>query len=323
MKLGLFTNCFSDKSWEYVCALVSKSGITGIEPGAGGFPSTSHCKPDILLKDPDELEKFKMLAKKSGLNIYGFDVQGNPLHPDKKYAEKHKADLVNAIELAAKVGAKVVNCFAGCPGVAEDDPYPNWVCCYYPDYFSKASKWQWEEKIIPFWKEMVKLARKYKVKFGFEMHVGDSVYNVSTLLKLREAVDAEEIGACLDLGQLFVFGLDPIACIKELGKNNAIHNVHAQDTKINKSAIALKGVNDYENYSKLDKRSWVFKLVGYGHGQDTWTDIIDTLRMVGYDDYITIENLDALISAEEGLNKAVEFLNKIIFHKEVGERRLE
>lgn len=323
MKLGLFTNCFSDKSWEDTCRLVSEAGIAGIEPGAGGFPSTSHCKPDILLKDPNKLEKFKMVTKKYGLDLYGFDVQGNPLHPDKKYAEEHTADLVNAIKLAAEVGAKVVNCFAGCPGAAEDDPYPNWVCCYYPDYFSKAAKWQWEKKIIPFWKEMVKLANKYKVKFGFEMHVGDSVYNVSTLLKLREALDAEEIGACLDFGQLFVFGMDPIACIKELGKNNAIYNVHAQDTKINKTAIALKGVNDYENYGKLNNRSWVFKLVGYGHGAETWTDIIDTLRMVGYDGYITIENLDALISAEEGLNKAVEFLNRIIFHEEVGIKRLE
>jgi sugar phosphate isomerase/epimerase len=323
MKLGLFTNCFSEKSWEETCRLVNQSGIRGIEPGAGGFPATTHCKPGVLLKDEAALTEFKRTAEKYKLDIYGFDVQGNPLHPDKSYSEKHKNDLENAIELAGKVGARVVNCFAGCPGAAEDDPYPNWVNCYYPDYFSKAAKWQWEEKIIPFWHEMVKKAHKNKVKFAFEMHVGDSVYNVYTLLKLREAIGAEEIGACLDLGQLFVFGMDPVACIKELGRHKAIHNVHAQDTKINKQAAALKGVNDYENYGNINERSWVFKLVGYGHGQETWTEIIDTLRMAGYDDYITIENLDALVSSEEGLGKAVEFLNKIIFHQSAGDRRTE
>ena len=323
MKIGLFTNCFPDKSWEETCRITSEAGIKGIEPGAGGFPSTSHCIPSELLKSEESIKKFKKTAEKYNLEIYGFDVQGNPLHPDKAYAEKHRKDLEDAVELAGRIGAKVVNCFAGCPGAAEDDPYPNWVCCYYPDYFSNALKWQWEQKIVPFWKEMVKKAKKYGVKFGFEMHVGDSVYNVYTLLKLRELTGAEEIGACLDLGQLFVFGMDPVVCIKELGKNNAIHNVHAQDTKINKQAIALKGVNDYANYSELEKRSWVFKLVGYGHGVETWTDIVDTLRMVGYDGYLTIENLDALISAEEGLKKAVEFLNRIIFHESAGDRRLE
>lgn len=323
MKLGLFTNCLSDKSWEKTCSITQKSGFSGIEPGAGGFPATDHCIPEKLLKDRDLLDKFIKTSKKNNLEIYGYDVQGNPLHPDRSYSEKHAADLVNAIELAGKTGAKVINCFAGCPGAAEDAKYPNWVSCYYPDYFSSYAKYQWEKKIVPFWKEMIKKARKYGLKFGFEMHVGDAVYNPYTLLKLREMVDAEEIGACLDLGQIFVFGMDPIACIKELGKQNAIFNVHAQDTKINPQAISIKGVNDYDNYGELDNRSWVFKLVGYGHGSKVWTDIIDTLRLVGYDGYITVENLDALISAEEGLIKAVDFLNRIIIHKPVGEKRLE
>jgi len=323
MKLGLFTNCFPDKSWEETCRITSQAGYIGIEPGAGGFPATRHCIPEKLLKDRDLFEDFVKTASKYNLDIYGFDVQGNPLHPDRAYAEKHTAALLNAIELAGKVGAKVVNCFAGCPGAAEDAKYPNWVSCYYPDYFSSYARYQWEEKIVPFWQKMVKKAKKHGVKFGFEMHVGDAVYNVHTLLKLREMVDAEEIGACLDFGQLFVFGMDPIACIKELGKNNAIHNVHAQDTKINPQAISLKGVNDYDNYGELKDRSWTFKLVGYGHDQHVWTDIIDTLRLAGYDGYVTVENLDALISAEEGAVKAADFLEKIIIHKPAGKRNLK
>ena len=133
--------------------------------------------------------------------------------------------------------------------------------------------------------------------------------------------EATAAGVCENA--IFVFGMDPITCIKELGKQVAIHNVHAQDTRINPQAVALKGVNDYTYYGKLDERSWVFKLVGYGHGSQIWTDIIDTLRLSGYDGYITIENLDALISAEEGLTKAVDFLDRIIIHKPAGERRLE
>ena len=69
MKLGLFTNCFSEKSWEETCRITSEAGYSGIEPGAGGFPSTVHCRPGDILKDGDLLSDFKKTAKKYNLEI--------------------------------------------------------------------------------------------------------------------------------------------------------------------------------------------------------------------------------------------------------------
>ena len=108
MKLGLFTNCLSEKSWEDTCRLTGEAGYDGIEPGAGGFPSTSHCLPGEILKDGDLLNDFINTADKHGLEIYGFDVQGNPLHPESSFAEKHTLIYLENISFkwqrAANVG---------------------------------------------------------------------------------------------------------------------------------------------------------------------------------------------------------------------------
>jgi sugar phosphate isomerase/epimerase len=72
-------------------------------------------------------------------------------------------------------------------------------------------------------------------------------------------------------------------------------------------------VLDTKSYSDITNRSWIFRSVGYGHGEDTWKEIISTLQTIGYKGAISIEHEDALMSVEEGFTKAVSFLqNKII-----------
>ena len=52
---------------------------------------------------------------------------------------------------------------------------------------------------------MTEKARRAGVKFAFEIHPGDSVYNTETFLKLREEVGAEE-----------TFGIDGIVGIRKV-----------------------------------------------------------------------------------------------------------
>jgi len=46
---------------------------------------------------------------------------------------------------------------------------------------------------------------------------------------------------------------------------------------------------------------------------------VSALRLVGYDGVISIEHEDPLMSANEGLSKAIEFLNKVLLYEKVGE----
>jgi len=317
MKLGVMANCFIDKSWENACKAASEAGLKAIEPGCGGFVGKAHCNPAELLKDEDAIKKFMKAAEDNGLEISALSCHGNTLHPDKSVSNEYTADLEAAIELASKIGVKVINGFAGCPGAGEGAKYPNWITCPWPPYFGDGVKWQWEKKVVPFWKEMAKKAKKADVKFGFEMHPGDVVYNTEALLYLREKVGAEEISCNFDPSHLFWQGMDPIVCIKELG--DAIVHVHAKDSKVDKSVVELRGVNDWKHYGEIAKRAWTFRTVGYGHGIEFWNDFVSALRLVGYDGVISIEHEDPLMSAGEGLSKAIDFLNKVLLFEEVGE----
>ena len=69
---------------------------------------------------------------------------------------------------------------------------------------------------------------------------------------------------------------------------------------------------DTKHYSDEAHRSWIFRSVGYGNGLDYWRDIISALRLVGYDKVMSIEHEDSLMTPEEGLRHAVEFLKESI-----------
>jgi sugar phosphate isomerase/epimerase len=56
--------------------------------------------------------------------------------------------------------------------------------------------------------------------------------------------------------------------------------------------------------------------VGYGHGAGWWSEFISTLRMYGYDYVLSIEHEDSLLSPEEGLRKAIRFLDDIVIQEQ-------
>ncbi|MGQ9617004.1 MAG: sugar phosphate isomerase/epimerase family protein [Spirochaetota bacterium] len=316
MKLGVFTALFGDRSFGEAVKLVREAGLEAIEVGAGGFVGKKHCNPEELLRDESARKKFVDTYKSLDLEISALSSHGNPLHPDKKFSEEHKNDLINAVKLAGKIGVKVVNGFAGCPGAGEDAKYPNWITCPWPPYFIDAVKWQWDKKVIPFWKEMAKIAKDNGVKFGFEMHPGDVVYNPEALLKLKDSV-GDEIACNFDPSHLFWQGIDPLVVIKLMG--NLIVHVHAKDSKIDEGVVKWRGVNDWKHYGEISKRAWTFRTCGYGHDQLWWNSFVSALRLSGYDGVISIEHEDPLMSANEGFKKAVSFLKDILLYEPVGE----
>ena len=218
--------------------------------------------------------------------------------------------------MAEKLGVPVVNTFSGCPGGSPEDKTPNWVTCPWPDDFSEILEYQWNDVLIPYWKEKVAFAKAHNVhKIALELHPGFCVYNTRSLLKLREAV-GPEIGANLDPSHLIWQGMDLIAVIRELGKANAIFHFHAKDTKVDAINTAVNGVLDTQHYSEELTRSWIFRSVGYGHGEDYWKAIASELRLAGYDYAISIEHEDSLMSGKEGLLKAIGFLKRVMIFEE-------
>ena len=319
MKLGVFTVVLGDMSLEEACTYLEKSGVQMVEIGCGGYPGKAHCDPDILLNDETELEKFKDTIRNHNLLISALSCHGNMVHPRKEIAAAFDDDLTKTILLAEKLGVSVVNTFSGCPGGSSEDLEPNWVTCPWPEDFSKILEYQWNEILIPYWKKKVAFAKEHGIhKIALELHPGFCVYNTKTLLRLREAV-GPEIGANFDPSHLIWQGMDPCACIRELGKANALFHFHAKDTKIDVANTSINGVLDTTHYGEEINRSWIFRAVGYGHGEDYWKAIASELRLAGYDYAISIEHEDSLMSGNEGLQKAIQCLENVLLYEDKGE----
>lgn len=312
MKLGVLTNLVANLSLDEALKYFSGLGIQMVEIGCGGYPGNAHANPSILLHDDAKLQEFKDTIAKYNMEISALSCHGNPVHPNKEIAAAFDKDMRDTVLLAEKLGIHQINTFSGCPGDCENSQYPNWVTCPWPEDYSKILEWQWNEVLIPYWKDFVAFAKSHGVdKIALELHPGFCVYNTHSLLKLRHAV-GPEIGANFDPSHLIWQGMDPVACIRELGKENAIFHFHAKDTRVDKYNTAVNGVLDTRPYADEIHRSWIFRSCGYGNDTLYWKDIISALRMVGYDYAISIEHEDSLMSQNEGLSKAVEFLKGVL-----------
>jgi sugar phosphate isomerase/epimerase len=319
MKLGVFNPLFQGLSFEDMLDRVVAEGLEAVEIGTGNYPGNAHCDPAGLLQDDEKRRAFVKAIADRNLMISALSCQGNPLHPQRDVARRSHETFERTVELASKIGVDCVVVFSGCPGDSDSARYPNWVVSPWPPDYQELIDWQWKEKVIPYWQEAARFARRHGVrKIAIEMHPGFVVYNPRTLLKLREAV-GEEIGATFDPSHLFWQGVDQVAAIKALGRAGALFHFHAKDTALDPQNTAVNGVLDPLPLGDLPNRSWLFRTVGYGHGESVWRDIISALRLVGYDGVLSIEHEDALASVDEGFRKAVAFLKQCMLAEPAAE----
>lgn len=317
MELCVMSPVLGELSLEQSLAYLNSLDVHSMEIGAGGYPGKAHLNPAEYLANPEKVEELKALLKKYDVHFSALACHGNPVHPNREIAQRFHNEFVDAMRLAVMLDVDTVIAFSGCPGDCENSQNPNWVTCPWPSEFLQILDWQWNEVLIPYWKKTAKLAQEIGIKkIAFEMHPGFCVYNPATLLRLREAV-GEIVGANFDPSHLFWQGIDPCEAIKML--QGAIYHFHAKDTRIDPANTARVGVLDTRRYDDILNRSWVFRTVGYGHSETVWNDIISMLKTVRYDGAISIEHEDGLMSAREGLEKAVDFLKNCLIRENPGQ----
>src|SRR5699024_3829331 len=143
-------------------------------------------------------------------------------------------------------------------------------------------KWQWDEKLIPYWKKAGKFAEDHGIKVGIELHAGFLVHTPYTMLKLREAT-CDAVGANLEPSHLWWQGIDPGAAGKMLGPPKACTKLYSNGRDIYQDTVSTNGLTDMRPYSNGPRRAWTCRSVGYGHDTQLWSDIISALRIYGYD----------------------------------------
>jgi len=318
MKIGVMSAGLGAMKFEKALDYCQQIGLDAIELPCGAYPGKPFFDPEQVLKSASLQQSIKDAVKSRGLIISGLAVHGNPVHPDPKIAKQHAKDQDIAVKLAKKLGTDVVINFSGCPGGKKGDKTPNWVTCPWPNDFSDIVEYQWNDVLIPYWSRQNKLAAAEGVKIAFEAHPGFCVYNTETILKLRQNC-GKQIGANLDPSHFFWQGIDPVESARVLGDAKCIWHVHAKDTFIDPKNSAVNGNLDVKSYGNIADRSWVFRTVGYGHGDEFWKPFISMLRTKGYDGVLSIEHEDSLMSMQEGFEKAVAYLKSVVIREKTGQ----
>jgi sugar phosphate isomerase/epimerase len=307
VKIGLYTDSVGNLRFEQALDLAAELGVQALEIATGGQSRAPHLDLDRMLEDGEARKRWHWAIQERGLELESLNCSSFPLHP--RVGPHHQELIRKTIRLAEILKIDTIITQSGCPGDSEQSRIPNWIVYRWPPELVEVLEWQWETSIA-LWRELSAFASDHGVrKICFELHPLNVVYNVPTLLRLREAV-GPAIGANFDPSHLMWQGTDIEACIKALG--GAVFHVHMKDTRVDPHAVALAGVLDTTEPRSIADKPWAFRTIGHGHDALWWRGFVDALRTVGYNGVLSIENEDALFPGEEGVRRAVVFLKEIL-----------
>jgi sugar phosphate isomerase/epimerase len=304
MKLCAVSDSLGNLPFEEAARVSADLGIAALEIGVGNWSSAPHANLQVLLESKQQRQKFLSVFEQNSLSLAALNCSGNQLHPVD--GERQSKVVYDTVRLAELVGVHTIVLMSGLPAGAPNDVTPNWVTCAWPPETGQILEWQWNEKLLPYWEKLSAFGKEYGIKkFCIEMHGHQLVYNVPSLLKLRQVI-GRSVGANLDPSHLFWMGADPLAAIDALG--DAIHHVHAKDTYSNDGVLNLTGRLETIAHQKVRDRAWSYITLGIGHGEQWWGQFCYRLRINGYDNWLSIEHEDIILSRIEGMRRSVGLL---------------
>jgi sugar phosphate isomerase/epimerase len=307
MKLGFVSDSLGGMGFDAMLDHAARVGVSGVEVNTCGWSTAPHFDLAAMVKDAGARRGFAKAFADRGLEIIALNANGNPLHPTDPAQGQ---GLRDTIRVAGDMGIKTVCTMSGLPEGSPGDTMPNWVVSSWPPETQTILRYQWEQKLLPFWTEIAALAREHGVeRIALELHGNQCVYNVPSLLKLRQAIGSV-LGANLDPSHLFWMGADPLVAAEALGA--AIYHVHAKDTMLNAPVQATTSLLENGSLMDLPTRSWSYITLGFGHGETWWRQFCYRLKMAGYDGWLSVEHEDVLLNALEGLEKSVALLKGVM-----------
>ena len=307
MKIGMVTDSLGHMSFEEVLDAAAGLGLDCVEFATGNWSTAPHIDLDRLLRSKPARDRFLAAVRDRGLAISALTCNGNQLHPGAG-GRAHDRVVRKTIALAPMLGVDRVVLMSGLPG-GPGDKHPNWITVAWPPEATEILQWQWDEVVIPYWRDLVRYAKGKGIRrLCLELHGGQVVYNVASLLRLREAC-GDAVGVNFDPSHLMWMGADPLAAVAALGP--AIYHVHAKDTRI-EDAAAVDSRLETRPSVEVGLRAWNYVTLGYGHGEEFWRAFCLALRRAGYDGALSIEHEDMALSPMEGMRKSVELLRRVI-----------
>jgi sugar phosphate isomerase/epimerase len=310
VKIGMITDSLASLPFETLLATSARLELDMLEFACGNWSTAPHLNLATMLESDKARREFRSKVADHGLQISALNCSGNPLDPGEA-GRRHDQVTRDTIKLASLMGVDRVVMMSGCPG-APGDSHANWITVEWPIELRETLRWQWDEVLIPYWRDLVAYANNLGIrKLCLELHGFQNVYSVRTLMRLRDAV-GETVGANFDPSHLMWMGADPIVAIRALA--GAIYHVHAKDTRLDPTIAATNGVLETMPGDQFRQRAWNYITLGYGHGEKWWSEFCAALAIAGYDDVLSIEHEDPMMPPLEGVEKSVALLKRAAFN---------
>jgi sugar phosphate isomerase/epimerase len=298
---AVFAPVHSLPNFERKLDIAAKLGLARIELTQAGDPSGA----EYLLEHPPARRRLVAALESRGLSIAALNCSGMPLHPVEGPRYRHV--IRQTFRLAGELGISTVVSMSGVSGDGADASTINWVFFPWPESSVALARRQWEA-VVALWGDLAQEARINGVtQIALELHPLHLVYNVPSLLRLREAV-GQTIGATVDPSHLIWQQMDPVEVVQALG--SAVFHVQLKDTAFDRDELAIAGVLDDRPFG--GPRAWVNRTIGRGHDSDWWLRFLRSLVSEGYQGVAAIENEDPEQSYEEGICEAARFLRPLV-----------
>lgn len=255
------------KKWGFSCADLtdnSDGACLGVEYGFTALASLDANPFDI-----------KRMFEERELEISSICAHANLLDPSAP-SRYGTAQIIKAVKLAAAIGVKDVI-------TSEGEPKTH----FGKNLTTDEAIFTITEKLY----EPLKFAEDYGVKILIEPHgpISDSVKLMGEIL---DSCNSEAVGICLDTGNLWLGGGEPLEMIEKFGSK--IEHVHWKDMP----------------QEMVEKRGKMFgagmALIALGDGVIDIKAVYNALVKAGFDGYSTLE-----IAGEEAILKSYEFLKKL------------
>lgn len=311
MELSICTDVLAELSYTDMLDKVKSLGINAVEMTAGGWGARTHCPTAELLADDSKCEEYLAELDKRGMRISALNTSCNQLWPCET-GEEYSKSMYDCVLLAEKLGVKKIVCMSGLPAGSEHDTTPNWITSSVTmtAYMQPTVDYQWRVT-TEWWKNFAAFCREHHIeRIAIEEFPCMMVHNPETFWHLREAVGDDIIGINLDPSHLIAYGADPIQSARAL--KGAIYHVHGKDTRIERGMAAVNGLTEWKNVLDTANRSWNYVAVGCGQDLQWWKEFFSVVRMMGYNEDVSLEMEDFTMSTEAGILTSIDALQATI-----------
>ncbi|MEM3027719.1 MAG: sugar phosphate isomerase/epimerase, partial [Candidatus Bathyarchaeia archaeon] len=217
-------------------------GFDGMEVSAWSGYQT-----DISRLGTEDWKRIRNLAQDAGLIINALGCHTAILEPKEWVRRERIRRTKRCIDAALQMDCPIIDTLSGSK----------------PKDLSDRESWQILAQALG---EIVDYAEKNGITIGFEPHVGNFIYELSSVLELLKLVPSKNLAITFDQSHFAIQGLDLGAILRRL-KDFIVH-VHIKD---------VKGI--FPNYEFLIP----------GEGSFPFEDFFSDLHGLGYEGFITAE----------------------------------